>query len=124
MKLILAIGIGSFIGGIFRFIISQVIQSKSNSDFPWETLGVNLIGCFFIGLVFGLSIKTNMPEAWRLFLATGLIGGFTTFSAFSIETFNLIKNDQLLYASTYIGSSVLFGVAATIAGIYLIRYIF
>ncbi len=124
MKIILAIGIGSFLGGILRYIIFQIIRSKSNSDFPWETLGVNLIGCFLIGLVFGLSVKTNMPEAWKLFLATGLIGGFTTFSAFSIETVNLIKNDQLLYASTYIGSSVLFGLAATIAGIYLIRLIF
>ena len=82
MKIILAIGTGSFIGGILRYLLSQFIQTKFVSTFPFGTLGVNIIGCFLIGLVFGLADRGNLTQEWRLFLATGLIGGFTTFSAF------------------------------------------
>ncbi len=124
MKIILAIGIGSFLGGIMRYLISQIIRTKNFSGFPFETLGVNIIGCFLIGLVFGLSSKINIPEGWKLFLATGVIGGFTTFSAFSIETVNLIKTGHILLASTYIGSSIFLSIASTIAGVYVIRFVY
>jgi len=121
MKLLLAIGTGSFIGGILRYLLSQLIHTKTVSSFPFGTFSVNIIGCFFIGLVFGLADKGNLTTEWRLFLATGLLGGFTTFSAFSHETITLLRDGQLWYASAYITASVLFGLLATFIGISIVK---
>jgi fluoride exporter len=121
MRILLLIGTGSFIGGVLRYSLSQFIQTKFLSAFPFGTLGVNILGCFAIGLVFGLSERTNMSPEMRLFLATGICGGFTTFSAFSNETFSLMRDGQLLYASAYITSSVLFGLLATFFGYSLLK---
>jgi CrcB protein len=123
MRILLLIGTGSFIGGVLRYSLSQFIQTKFLSAFPFGTLGVNILGCFAIGLVFGLSERTNMSPEMRLFLATGICGGFTTFSAFSNETFSLIRDGQLLYASAYISSSVLFGIFATFLGYSILKFI-
>lgn len=121
MRILLLIGTGSFIGGVMRYGLSHFIQTKFLSSFPFGTLGVNILGCFAIGLVFALSEKTNMSPEMRLFLATGICGGFTTFSAFSNETFSLMRDGQLLYASAYITFSVLFGVLATFFGYSLLK---
>lgn len=117
----MAIGVGSFIGGISRYLLSQFMQAKVLSTFPFGTLGVNIIGCFFIGLVFGLSERGNLTQEWRLFLATGVLGGFTTFSAFSNETINMLRDGQAQYALFYIISSILFGLVATFIGISIIK---
>jgi CrcB protein len=121
MKVILAIGAGSFIGGILRYLLSQLIQTKFLSAFPYGTFTVNIIGCFLIGLVFGLSERGNIPQEWRLFLATGLLGGFTTFSAFSNETITLLRDGQLWYASAYVATSVLLGLFVTFIGFTIIK---
>ncbi|OFX49888.1 MAG: hypothetical protein A2046_16240 [Bacteroidetes bacterium GWA2_30_7] len=121
MKLIIAIGAGSFIGGVLRYLISQFIQAKFFSTFPIGTLSVNIIGCFVIGLIYGISDRGNMTQDWRLFLATGLMGGFTTFSAFSIETVNMLRDGQLWYVTTYICSSIVLGLLATFIGISIIK---
>ena len=121
MKILLAIGTGSFIGGIFRYLLSQFIQAKFLSTYPFGTLGVNIIGCFLIGIVFGLSDKGNLTQEWRLFLATGILGGFTTFSAFTNETVSMLRDGQLWYATAYITSSVLLGLIATFIGISIIK---
>jgi crcB protein len=123
MKLILAIGIGSFIGGVLRYLLSQFIQSKFLSTFPFGTLGINIIGCFFIGLVFGLSDRGNFTMEWRLFLATGILGGFTTFSAFSNETVGMLRDGQYWYASIYVAASVIIGLLATFTGFSLIKFV-
>lgn len=123
MKILLLIGTGSFIGGVLRYSLSQFIQTKFLSTFPIGTLVINIIGCFTIGLVFALSERTNMSPEMRLFLATGICGGFTTFSAFSNETFGLMRDGQLFYASAYITSSILFGVFATFIGYSLLKLI-
>jgi len=113
MKLILAIGAGSFIGGVFRYLLSLLIQTKTTTNFPLGTLTVNIIGCFFIGIVFGIFDKGQISHEWKLFLATGVIGGFTTFSAFSVETFTLLREGYTGYATLYILASVLVGLLAT-----------
>ncbi len=123
MKIILAIGIGSCIGGMARYLLSQFIQNKFLSAFPYGTLGVNIIGCFLIGIVFGLSERGNINMEWRLFLATGVLGGFTTFSAFSNETVGLLRDGQLWHAFTYITTSVVIGLLATFTGISLIKFL-
>jgi len=123
MRILLLIGTGSFIGGVLRYALSQFVQTKFLSAFPFGTLGVNILGCFAIGIVFALSEKTNMSPEMRLFLATGICGGFTTFSAFSNETYSLMRDGQLFYASAYITSSVLFGLLATFIGYSLLKLI-
>lgn len=123
MRLILLIGAGSFIGGVLRYLTAQWVQGKFLSAFPFGTLSVNIAGCLAIGLVFGLSERTNMGAEWRLFLATGLCGGFTTFSAFSNETFNMLRDGQYAYALIYIAISVVFGLLATFLGYLLTKFL-
>ena len=123
MKILLIIGTGSFIGGVLRYLLSSFIQGKFLSTFPFGTLAVNIAGCFAIGIVFALSEKTNMSAEWRLFLATGICGGFTTFSAFSQETLGLLRDGQMGYASAYVLASVLLGILATFVGYSLFKLI-
>ncbi|GIV32978.1 MAG: putative fluoride ion transporter CrcB [Chitinophagales bacterium] len=121
MRLLLIIGAGSFMGGIFRFLLSRCIQEKIFTSFPLGTLSVNIIGCFLIGCVFGLSEKSDLSQEWRLFMVTGLCGGFTTFSAFSQETLSLLRDGQYAYAGIYVGASLLLGLISTLAGIYTLK---
>ena len=122
MKELLVVSAGSFIGGGLRYLLSQFIHGKTLSVFPFGTLGVNLLGCFLIGLVLGFSEKGNIGIEWRLFLATGILGGFTTFSAFSLETISLFRDGQLGYAALYIGCSVAIGLLATLIGFSLVKF--
>jgi CrcB protein len=121
MKLILAIGAGSFFGGIFRHLLSLLIQTKTTTNFPLGTLTVNIVGCFLIGFVFGFFDKGQISYEWKLFLATGVLGGFTTFSAFSIETFNLFREGHASHALIYILASVFLGLLATYIAYLLIK---
>ncbi|MGN6194390.1 MAG: fluoride efflux transporter CrcB [Ginsengibacter sp.] len=123
MKIILFVGLGSFIGGISRYLVSLFIQNKVLSTFPYGTLAVNIIGCFLIGIIYGFSDRGNMNVEWRLFLATGIMGGFTTFSSFSNETVSMLRDAQYLQAFSYVAFSVIVGLAATFAGISLIKYL-
>jgi len=123
MKILLIVGLGGFAGSVLRLLVSEFFQTKSLSSFPYGTLSVNIIGCFLIGLVFGFVEKGQLSIEWRYFLATGILGGFTTFSAFSYETFHLIRNDQFLNAMIYVLLSVVCGVMATAAGFYLHKYL-
>ena len=123
MKIILAIGAGSFIGGTCRYLLSQFIQTRTTIPFPFATLTVNIIGCLLIGVVFGLGAKGGMTPEWRLFLATGVLGGFTTFSAFSYETVHMLQNGQISNAILYILASVLLGLLATFLGFWLVKLV-
>jgi fluoride exporter len=121
MKIILAIGLGSFIGGVGRYLISQFMQTKFIGAFPYGTLTVNVIGCFLIGIVYGISSKGNFNPTWQLFLTTGILGGFTTFSAFSIETVNLMRSGQTGTAMAYVTLSLALGILATFGGFSLAK---
>lgn len=123
MKIILAVGLGSFIGGISRYLISLFIQNKFLSTFPYGTMFVNILGCFLIGAIYALSDKGNVSPVWRMFLATGIMGGFTTFSSFSNETVSMLREAEYVPAFSYVAFSVVIGLAATIAGISLIKYL-
>jgi fluoride exporter len=121
MRLLLLVGTGSFIGGICRYLISTIVQSRSQSGFPYGTLLVNLTGCFVIGLLFGMIEKTPLSTEWRLFLITGILGGFTTFSAFSGETYHLIKSGYTGMALLYVALSVVVGLLLTFCGVWLFK---
>jgi CrcB protein len=123
MKIILVIGLGSFIGGVFRYLITLFIQNKFISTFPYGTLGVNVIGCFLIGIVYALSENGNVNAEWRLFLATGILGGFTTFSSFSNDTVSMLRDTQYWHAFSYIALSIFIGLSATFLGIFLIKHL-
>jgi len=122
MKSVVLVGVGSFVGGICRYLLSTLIQSKTAASFPYGTFAVNLIGCFIIGCLLGLSEKWQLNVEWRLLLITGLIGGFTTFSAFSVETHYLIKTGHISTAAIYIAGSVIFGIGLTFLGAWLFKY--
>lgn len=121
LRIILFIGMGSFLGGIARYLLSLVIQNRLLTSFPFGTLTVNILACFLIGLVYGLSDRGNVSGTWRLFLATGFLGGFSTFSSFSNETVSLLRDGQLWYALGYVCSSLVIGIAATFGGISVIK---
>jgi CrcB protein len=121
--LILFIGTGSFIGGVFRYLLSLLVHAKAASSFPLPTLTVNIIGCFFIGIVIGFFDKGQISNEWKLFFATGILGGFTTFSAFSSETIMLLRGGQAGYALLYIFASVVLGLLATYIAYLLVNEI-
>ena len=95
MRSILRVGAGSFIGGVFRYLLTNWTYKTLDPSFPYGTLAVNVLGCLVIGFLAGLaeSRGTFTIDA-RLFLFVGVIGGFTTFSAFAWETFALARNSQ------------------------------
>lgn len=121
---LLFIGIGGFIGGVCRYLLQQYVQNNYPSSIPLGTLIVNIIGCFVIGLVYALSEKGNLlsPEM-RLFIATGVCGGFTTFSSFAYENVRMVIDGQFLYALLYVSLSVIIGFGAVHAGILFIKLI-
>jgi CrcB protein len=123
MKVLLAIGTGSFIGGILRYLISVTIQHKTTTSFPLGTLAVNLIGCLLIGVAFGFADHGKISSAWKFFMVTGILGGFTTFSAFSNETFQLMRDGHFVIAFSYVGLSVVVGLFATFLGFMLTRLV-
>jgi CrcB protein len=118
IKNILLVGLGGSIGSMARYAASLLIQSKS---FPYATLFVNIIGSFIIGFVFAMSIKeAGLSNNWKLFLATGICGGFTTFSAFSVENMGLLQSGKIGMAVTYILLSIVLGIVAIFLGYGLI----
>ena len=112
MDKFLWVGLGGAIGSIFRYTLSLL---PIKSSFPILTLITNLLGAFIIGVVVGLFEKQYLASQSHLFLKTGLCGGFTTFSTFSLETLTLLENDVIFIAIVY----ALISVVGCIMGVYL-----
>jgi CrcB protein len=125
LRNLLIVGTGGLIGTVMRYLVQVHIEKLMGSTFPLGTFLINILGSFIIGVVYGLAEKGNLigPE-WRLFLAVGLCGGFTTFSTFSADTLNLLKDNSIIQILSYTGGSVLFGLLAVYLGIILARTIF
>jgi len=124
VRSMLIVGLGGFIGTVFRFLISRYFQLHLFSVFPWGTFTVNMIGSFIIGILFGLSEKGDIlsPE-WRLFLTVGICGGFTTYSTFSNDAFILLQNNEFIRFATYSGLSFVLGLFAVYFGRLIIKAI-
>lgn len=120
MKMFFIVGSGSFLGGGFRYLIQKQLTDSIQSSFPYSTLLINITGCFFLGFLLGISNKYDFlsPET-RLFLTTGLCGGFTTFSTFSNDSLMLLRDANYYYFFLYVILSVVVGIICTFLG-YLI----
>jgi fluoride exporter len=118
MQAVLLIFVGGGIGSLLRYGLSRWINHTVISHFPVGTFIVNMIGCFLIGfIIFYTERYQEHVQEWRLLLVTGLCGGFTTFSAFSMENVQLIVDQRALIALAYIAASVCLGLLATYLGL-------
>lgn len=122
MKALLLVGLGGGIGSMLRYVVSLLTFKNDNATFPWSTFIVNVIGCLIIGLLFSYFEKQELLQSnLKLLFITGFCGGFTTFSTFALENVQLIQSGNLTNAIIYSLSSVIVGISATIAGLYLIK---
>ncbi|MBN1144863.1 MAG: fluoride efflux transporter CrcB [Bacteroidales bacterium] len=117
MKNFFLVGIGGFIGSIARYYVSKLNLQYDIFSIPVGTLTVNVLGSFIIGILTGISAKSELLSAeWRLFLMVGLCGGFTTFSSFTNENLMLMHNGQFLTVLIYTSLSIILGFIAVYLG--------
>jgi CrcB protein len=122
LKALLLVAAGGALGSAARYLLSGwVLHHTVDWRFPLGTFLVNVLGCLAVGILGGLVVKHDFfsPEV-RLLLFTGIAGGFTTFSAFGVETFYLLRRGEILVAGGYVGSSVVVGLAILWAGFALV----
>jgi CrcB protein len=113
---VVLVGVGGAVGSMLRYGLSTWVMSGGRS-FPYGTLAVNAIGCFAIGLILGLAERHDFVNTHtRLLLTTGLLGGFTTFSAFGFETFALLRDERIAAAVANVTLQVALGLLAVWAG--------
>ena len=114
--------IGGGIGSALRHGVNQAAARLLGTGFPYGTLTVNIVGSFFMGLLAGyFAFKGEATQAWRLFLTTGILGGFTTFSAFSLDAALIYERGQMGMALAYVLVSVGVSIAALFLGLFLVR---
>jgi len=122
MNQVMAVAIGGALGSVLRYGLSNWVHSFVGRGFPYGTLAVNVLGCLTMGILFVLLVERMADSAmWRAGLLVGLLGGFTTFSAFSIETFNLIEQGDLAKAAGNMAASLVLCIGATWLGVTLAR---
>jgi fluoride exporter len=124
MKELLLVAVGGALGSAARYSLSGfILHHTLQQKFPYGTFAVNVIGCLLAGVLVGLAEKHDLISMeGRLFLLVGILGGFTTFSAFGVETIHLIRRGDLLVASSYVVFSVLCGLAALWLAYYFVPF--
>ena len=122
IKNFLIVGLGGAAGSILRYTVQKIFQSQSAVAFPTGTLLVNIAGCFLIGILWGMvSRSLAWNEEMKLLLMTGFCGGFTTFSAFTLEGIGLLKENKTALFFVYLTASVVGGLLATYIGIRIAK---
>jgi fluoride exporter len=120
---LLLIGLGGALGSITRHALAKTVQDALHSMFPFGTLLINIVGSFFLGVVYMLAVRNAaLSENWRLFLGVGFCGGFTTFSAFALENFTLLDQKLVGTSVLYIAVSVVAGILALGVGVWVSRF--
>lgn len=118
----LVVFFGAGIGGMLRHAVNVIAPRLLGLAFPYGTVAINVSGSLVMGLLIGYFASQHDPgQTWRLFLTTGIIGGYTTFSAFSLETVLLYERGELLLSALYVLGSVVLSIAALFAGLFLTR---
>jgi len=122
---ILYVALGGAVGASLRYVLGLAAARSLGPDYPYGTLIANVLGGFLMGLLAGwLAFKISGGENIRLFLGVGLLGGFTTFSAFSLEAFQMLEKKAYASFAGYVGGSVVLSIGALILGVMIARKIF
>ncbi len=124
MAKIILVLLGGALGSLVRYSVSEFMQKYSDGTFPLGTLIVNLAGCLLIGLIWGIAEQGNISVNLRTFIFIGLLGGFTTFSAFSVETMNLFRDNEIRLGIINILANNVLGILLTVGGFVLISRIY
>jgi len=120
---ILLVGTGGFVGANVRYWLGGLIQSRLGVTFPWQTMIINVSGSLVIGFFLGLLAGLNWSQNWRLFVAIGILGGYTTYSSFAYEAVGLLSEREYVRALFYIEGTALFTVLGAWIGLVLSRLV-
>ena len=116
--------VGGGLGATLRHVINMTCARCMGAAFPWGTFIINITGSTVMGLIAGyLAYKGEASQPWRLFLMTGILGGYTTFSAFSLDTALLYERGEWALAAVYVVGSVGLSIAGLFAGLALVRWL-
>jgi CrcB protein len=125
MQLLLFASAGGAIGAGLRFLVNETFAARGLLAFPWATLAVNVLGSFLMGVLVAMfTHRSHLSPELRTFLTTGILGGFTTFSAFSMDFVRLFELGETTPALLYAVSSVVLSIAAVFLGLWLARVVF
>ena len=120
----LLVFIGGGLGSTLRYLVNVISPRYLGADFPYHTFIINITGSIVMGLIAGyLAFKGEAALPWRLFLMTGILGGYTTFSAFSLDTALLYERGEIGLALFYVLGSVVFSILGLFAGLALVRHL-
>jgi CrcB protein len=124
LGILLAVALGGALGSLLRYVVAGFVQSATWPGFPWGIFVVNISGGFAMGIIVELSaLKLNLTPEMRAFLTVGILGGYTTFSTFSLDSALLIERGDYSGAAVYIAGSALLSIMALFAGLWLVRWI-
>lgn len=121
MQKIFLIGAGGAAGALLRYALSGAVYRILGETFPWGTLVVNVLGCFLIGFLWAFAERVPLSQGLHVFVFTGVLGAFTTFSTYGLETFNLLRDGEMVLGLlNFVGSNLL-GLIAVIGGFFIAR---
>ena len=122
IKMLLAVAAGGAIGSVARYLAGMESTRLLGPGFPWGTFMINIAGSFLIGAFAELfALKWDLPQEARVFLTVGICGGFTTFSAFSLDAYVLMQRGDWWLAAAYVAGSVLLSIGALVAALQVVR---
>jgi CrcB protein len=123
MNSLFPVMIGGAIGAGTRHLVGQAMLARLGPGFPWWTLSINIVGSLLMGLLVGWLARSGGGDTTRLFVGVGILGGFTTFSSFSMEYWMLFERGQNAQAAAYVLASVIGAIAACGLGLFLVRQV-
>ncbi|KQZ73492.1 camphor resistance protein CrcB [Sphingopyxis sp. Root214] len=123
MNSLFPVMIGGAIGAGARHLVGQAVLARFGPAFPWGTLSINIVGSLLMGLLVGWLVRSGGGDTARLFVGVGILGGFTTFSSFSMEYWMLFERGQNAQAAAYVLASVIGAIAACGLGLFIVRQV-